>query len=248
MEYEKSLKSIPSIFLEVNVILQARNITKWFGEADNKTYAIKDVSLELNYGEMLYIVGPSGSGKTTLLSVMSGILRPNEGTVTIKDKEIWQLNDDALTEFRLYSIGFVFQDFHLFGKLTSKENVAIPLILQKQEWDYSLAEATKALEIVGLQNRVDLSPSKLSIGEQQRVAIARALITKPDLLIFDEPTASLDGETGKKIISFIRNTVLNDKRAIIVVTHDNRIYDYATRIIRMEDGKIVKETGALSEN
>ncbi|MDR3476769.1 MAG: ABC transporter ATP-binding protein [Gammaproteobacteria bacterium] len=230
------------------MILQARNITKWFGEADNKTYAIKDVSLELNYGEMLYIVGPSGSGKTTLLSVMSGILRPNEGTVTIKDKEIWQLNDDALTEFRLYSIGFVFQDFHLFGKLTSKENVAIPLILQKQEWDYSLAEATKALEIVGLQNRVDLSPSKLSIGEQQRVAIARALITKPDLLIFDEPTASLDGETGKKIISFIRNTVLNDKRAIIVVTHDNRIYDYATRIIRMEDGKIVKETGALSEN
>ena len=109
----------------------------------------------------------------------------------LKEQEIWQLSDDALTDFRLYSIGFVFQDFHLFDKLTSKENVAIPLILQKKPWDDSLVEADKALEIVGLTKRVDLPPYKLSIGEQQRVAIARAIITKPDLLIFDEPTASL---------------------------------------------------------
>lgn len=230
------------------MILQARNLTKWFGDIDNKTYALKNVSFDVNYGEMLYIVGPSGSGKTTLLSIISGILRPNEGNVTIKEQEIWQLSDDELTNFRLYTVGFVFQDFHLFGKLTSKENVAIPLILQKKEWEFSLAEATKALETVGLGQRVDLPPYKLSIGEQQRVAIARAIITKPDLLIFDEPTASLDGETGKKIISFIRANILNDKRAIIIVTHDNRIYDYATRIIKMEDGKIINETGALDED
>lgn len=224
------------------MILQAKNIVKWFGEEDNKTYALRDVSFDLNYGEMLYIVGQSGSGKTTLLSIISGILRPNGGSVTVKDKEIWQLADDALADFRLYNIGFVFQDFHLFNKLTSKENVAIPLVLQKQPWEQSLVAAEKALTIVGLEHRMDLSPQRLSIGEQQRVAIARAIITQPDLLIFDEPTASLDGETGKKIISFIKTEILNDKRAIIVVTHDNRIYDFATRMIKIEDGKIIGES------
>lgn len=223
------------------MILQAKNITKYFGEDENKTYAVRNLSLNVDYGEMLYIVGPSGSGKTTLLSIMSGILRPNEGSVTVKEKEIWQLSDDELTDFRLYNIGFVFQDFHLFDKLTSKENVAIPLILQKKSWEESLIEAVKVLEIVGLQHRVDLRPYKLSIGEQQRVAIARAIITQPDLLVFDEPTASLDGETGKKIISFIKEHILTKTRAIIVVTHDNRIYDFASRIVKMEDGHYIGE-------
>lgn len=220
------------------MILEAKNITKWFGEINNKTFAVRDVSLSVDYGEMLYIVGPSGSGKTTLLSIISGILRPNEGEVFIMEKNIWQLPDDELADLRLFSVGFVFQDFHLFDKLTSKENVALPLILQKKTWDTCLEEATQALITVGLEQRIEIPPYKLSIGEQQRVAIARAIVTRPDLLIFDEPTASLDGETGKKIISFIRNNILNKQRAIIVVTHDNRIYDYATRIFRMEDGKL----------
>ncbi len=223
------------------MILQASNLTKWFGENENRTYAVKDVSINVDYGEMLYIVGPSGSGKTTLLSIISGILRPNAGEVNVKSKAIWRMSEDELADFRLHTIGFVFQDFHLFPKLTSKENVAIPLILQKQSWEYSLAEAVKTIDIVGLTKRENFPPYKLSIGEQQRIAIARALITKPDILILDEPTASLDGDTGKKIISFIRENVLNKDRAIIVVTHDNRIYDYATRIIHMEDGKILKE-------
>jgi len=136
----------------------------------------------------------------------------------------------------------------LFKKITCKENVAIPLILQRKPAEQSMEEAIKRLEIVGLKKRVNLRPNKLSIGEQQRVAIARAIITEPDLLILDEPTASLDGETGKNIISFIKNNILNEKRAIIVVTHDNRIYDYATRIIRMEDGKLVDKVGNLDEN
>ena len=205
------------------MILTAKNVSKWFGDDSSRTIAVKSAELDLGFGEMLYIVGPSGSGKTTLLSMISGILRPNEGEITIQGKNIWTLSDDDLCDLRLFSIGFVFQDFHLFPKLTSRENVAIPLILQKQPWD--------------------LAPYKLSLGEQQRVAIARAMITEPDILIFDEPTASLDGETGKKIISFIRNDVLNDKRGIIVVTHDNRIYDYATRMVHMEDGKITKIEG-----
>ena len=139
----------------------------------------------------------------------------------------------------MYSLVFVFQDFHLFSRLTSKENVAIPLILQQRSWEEALEEAVKFLDVVGLKQRADFPPYKLSIGEQQRVAIARAVITQPDLLILDEPTASLDGETGKRIIAFIKEHILTEKRAIIVVTHDNRIYDFATRIVTMEDGKII---------
>lgn len=221
------------------IMLQAQNLIKWFGNDGNKNYALKNVSFEVNFGEMLYIVGPSGSGKTTLLSIISGILKPDEGTVIAKGKNIWQLDDNEMSDFRLYTIGFVFQDFHLFPKLTTVENVAIPLILQKKEWNESIAKAAHVLEIVGLKGKEELPPYKLSIGEQQRVAIARAIIAEPDLLVFDEPTASLDGDTGKKVISFIRDNILNDKRAIILVTHDNRIYNYATRIIRMEDGKII---------
>lgn len=230
------------------MIVDARNITKWFGEDGSPTMAVRNASLQVDYGEMLYIVGPSGSGKTTLLSIISGILRPNQGSVFLKSKDIWQMNDDDLTDFRLNSIGFVFQDFHLFSKLTSQENVAIPLILKKKSLDEALHEAAGMLEIVGLKARASLPPYKLSIGEQQRVAIARAIVTHPDLLIFDEPTASLDGETGRKIISFIKENILNDKRAIIVVTHDNRIYDYATLIVRMEDGKLTTEIGAVNDN
>lgn len=228
------------------MILEAKNVTKWFGEKDNLTYAVRDVSFDLNYGEMLYIVGPSGSGKTTLLSIISGVLRPSEGEVNVKSKSIWNLSSDELADFRLYTIGFVFQDFHLFPKLTSKENVAIPLVLQHKPWEQSLLEAVEALNVVGLSKRVDLPPYKLSLGEQQRVAIARAIITKPDLLIFDEPTASLDGEMGKKIMTFIKENVLNENRAIIVVTHDNRIYNFASRMIHVEDGKIITEPEKFS--
>ena len=117
------------------MILTAKNVSKWFGDDSSRTIAVKSAELDLGFGEMLYIVGPSGSGKTTLLSMISGILRPNEGEITIQGKNIWTLSDDDLCDLRLFSIGFVFQDFHLFPKLTSRENVAIPLILQKQPWD-----------------------------------------------------------------------------------------------------------------
>jgi putative ABC transport system ATP-binding protein len=229
-------------------MLSARHIKKHFGQGDSVTYALKDISFDLNYGEMLYIIGPSGSGKTTLLSIVSGILRPNEGEVIVQDRNIWELSEDDLAEFRCKTLGFVFQDFHLFNTLTTKENVAVPLILQKKEIDYALVEAEKRLEIVGLKNRVNLHPNRLSIGEQQRVAIARAMVTEPDLLIFDEPTASLDGETGNRILSFIKNEILTPKRAIIVVTHDNRIYKYASRIIAVEDGVMVDKKDLIDED
>src|SRR6202167_376161 len=216
----------------------ADKLTKWFGEDEARTYAVKEVSFEANWGEMLFIVGPSGSGKTTMLSMISGILRPNSGNVTVKGADIWTLSNDQLADFRLHTVGFVFQHFHLFPRLPTAENVAIPLILKERDWDESIVEAEKVLSIVGLKERAGILPVKLSGGEQQRVAIARALVSEPEILILDEPTASLDGDTGKMIIAFVKEKILNNSRCILIVTHDARINEYADRIIHMEDGRI----------
>jgi len=230
------------------VAVQAIDLVKWFGPEEIRTYAVRDVSFEVNYGEMLYITGPSGSGKTTLLSMISGILRPNAGVVVVEGKEIWKLSPNELAEFRLHTVGFVFQDYHLFPKVTTLENVALPLILQRQDWDASLRRAMEFLEVVGLKDRAELTPGKLSGGEQQRVALARAIVSRPDILIMDEPTASLDGATGRKIISFIREKILNEHRCVLIVTHDARIFEYADRNIEMEDGRIVGiVSGGVSE-
>jgi putative ABC transport system ATP-binding protein len=173
-----------------------------------------------------------------MLSMISGILRPNAGRVTVKGADIWSFSNDQLADFRLNTIGFVFQDFHLFPRLTTAENVAIPLILKQRDWDESVAEARKTLEIVGLKDRGEILPVKLSGGEQQRVAIARAIISSPEILILDEPTASLDGDTGRMIIAFVKEKILNENRCILIVTHDARINEYADRIMHMEDGRL----------
>lgn len=220
--------------------IEVSHLDKWFGEGEARTYAVKDVSFEAYLGEMLYVVGPSGSGKTTMLSMISGILRPDKGSVKVEGTDIWSLSDDAIAEFRLHRIGFVFQDYHLFPRLTTAENVAIPLILQSRDWDDAIAEAKHDLDIVGLKSRADLPPVKLSGGEQQRVAIARAIVSRPDILILDEPTASLDGETGRMVVGFIREKILNADRCIVIVTHDARIFEFADRILHMEDGRVTQ--------
>ena len=216
----------------------ATDLTKWFGEGETKVTAVNRVDLVAHFGEMLFIVGPSGSGKTTMLSMISGILRPNAGKVMVKGADIWTLSNDQLADFRLNTVGFVFQDYHLFPRLTTAENVAIPLILKRHPWDESITEARKFLEIVGLKNRSEILPVKLSGGEQQRVAIARAIVSSPQNLILDEPTASLDGDTGRTIISFVKEKILNQNRCILIVTHDARINEYADRILHMEDGHL----------
>jgi len=231
-----------------NLAVKANELVKWFGEGEARTHAVRDVSFEAYFGEMLYIVGPSGSGKTTLLSMISGILRPNSGTVLVEDKEIWNLTNDQIADFRLNTVGFVFQDYHLFPRLTTVENVAIPLILKKRSWDEALKAAMEYLEVVGLKERAHLQPVRLSTGEQQRVAIARAIVGSPDILILDEPTASLDGDTGRRILDFIRHNILNEKRFILIVTHDSRIFEYADRMMKMEDGKVTQiSEGAFDE-
>jgi putative ABC transport system ATP-binding protein len=218
--------------------IRASGVIKWFGEGEARTQALRDVSLEAYFGEMLYIVGPSGSGKTTLLSVLSGILRPDSGSVSVEGANIWSLSSDKLADFRLHKIGFVFQDYHLFPRLTTAENVAVPLILKRRDWNESIVQAKKYLAIVGLKGRAELPPVKLSGGEQQRVAIARAIVGQPDIMIMDEPTASLDGDTGHAIVSFVKHNILNEKRCILIVTHDARINEFATRIMKMEDGRL----------
>jgi len=231
-----------------DLAVRASELVKWFGEGEARTYAVREASFEAYFGEMLYIVGPSGSGKTTLLSMISGILKPNSGTVRVEDKEIWRLKEDEIANFRLNTVGFVFQDFHLFPRLTTAENVAIPLILKRRNWNESIQEAMQYLEIVGLKGRAHLPPVKLSTGEQQRVAIARAVVSQPDLLIFDEPTASLDGDTGRRILDFVKKNILSENRCIIIVTHDSRIFEYSDRMMRMEDGKITEASkGDLHE-
>ena len=220
--------------------VKADELIKWFGEGETKTYAVRGVSFEAFFGEMLYIEGPSGSGKTTLLSLISGILRPNSGSVRVEDQDIWNMTGDEIANFRLNKVGFVFQDYHLFPRLTTAENVAIPLILRRQEWDQSVAKAVQVLEIVGLRGRAHLPPVKLSGGEQQRVAIARAIVSEPEILIMDEPTASLDGDIGRAVVQFVHRNLLTEHRCIVVVTHDDRIFDFATRILRMEDGRLIR--------
>jgi putative ABC transport system ATP-binding protein len=221
-----------------NVAIAAQALDKWFGEGEARTRALMQVSFEAEFNEMLFIVGPSGSGKTTLLSVISGILRPDGGRAVVDGVDIWSLGGDALADFRLSKIGFVFQDYHLFPRLTTVENVAIPLILRHVAWDTALDQAMHYLDVVGLKNRAQLPPVKLSGGEQQRVAIARAIVSQPDILILDEPTASLDGDTGRSIMQFVKTEILNAHRCIVIVTHDARILDMASRILDMEDGKL----------
>lgn len=218
--------------------IRASGISKWFGQGPLRTPAVRDVTFEARFGELLYIVGPSGSGKTTLLSILSGILKPDAGRVELEGTDVWKLDPDALAQLRLHKIGFVFQDYHLFPRLTTLENVAIPLILQRYPWNEALEQAARHLEIVGLSDRAGLPPVKLSGGEQQRVAIARAIVARPDVLILDEPTASLDGDTGRRIIEFVKREVLNAHRCILIVTHDSRILEYSDRILHMEDGRL----------
>jgi putative ABC transport system ATP-binding protein len=217
-------------------VFHVRGLTKVYGSGAAEVRALAGVDLDLYESELVVLLGPSGSGKTTLLSVISGILRPDSGHVEVDGEDLWAMDSDRIADFRLHRIGFVFQDYHLFPRLTTAENVAIPLILKGRPWDAALAEAQKMLKIVGLESRAELPPVKLSGGEQQRVAIARAIVSQPQILILDEPTASLDGDTGKTIVGFIRNEVLNAKRCIVIVTHDTRIYEFANRVLHMEDG------------
>jgi putative ABC transport system ATP-binding protein len=222
-----------------------RGVTKDYSTGDDVVRALRGVDVTIPYGEMTLLVGPSGCGKTTLISIMAGLLDPTQGDVALLGRERRDLKGRALVEFRATRIGFVFQQYNLLPSLTAVENAAIPLMICGMKRALAVARAAEVLESVGLKDKMHQLPSQLSGGQQQRVAIARALVHSPKLLVCDEPTAALDAESGRKVMELLRTTTVQPGRAVIVVTHDNRVFDFGDRIVYMTDGRIdrVEETG-----
>jgi len=222
-------------------LVLVKNLTKEFGRENTRVTAVKGVSMKVSEGEVLIIVGPSGSGKTTLLSMIGCILTPTSGEVYIEGQKISDLPYRALPDIRKNKIGFVFQSFNLLKSLTIQENIEAALNLNKIKGNEAKARAKKLLIDVGLEGRLGFFPAELSGGEKQRVSIARAVANDPKIILADEPTGNLDSETGQKIASMLRDLAEKERKAVIIVTHDNRIENIADRIIHFEDGKIIQE-------
>ncbi len=222
-------------------VVQVREVEKHFGDGPDRIHALRKVNLQAYTGEILMLVGPSGCGKTTLLSAIAGTLRIETGEIQVFGQSLNRMSGGALTRFRGEHIGFIFQQFNLIPTLSVAENVGIPLLIQGVSHAQSIKRAREALETVELGARWKEKPNKLSGGQQQRVAIARALVHEPPLVICDEPTAALDAHNGEIVLDLFRNVARSPDRAVIIVTHDNRIFPYADRIARMDDGEIIDE-------
>jgi putative ABC transport system ATP-binding protein len=224
----------------LDVAVTIRGVTKHFGAGDQKVLALRGVNWDVYKGQMSLIVGPSGCGKTTLLSVIAGILDCDEGIVNIFGSEITAMRDRQKTRFRAENIGFVFQQYNLLPALTAAENAAIPLVIAGWRKEKAVQRARDVLGSIGMSKKTESLPSQLSGGQQQRVAISRALVHEPRLLVCDEPTAALDHETGLTVMELLREVAVRDDRAVVVVTHDNRVFHFGDRIARMDDGLIVE--------
>ena len=223
------------------LVVDVRGVEKSFGEGADRIHALRDVHLQAYAGEILMLVGPSGCGKTTLLSAIAGTLRVESGEIDVFGKPLHRMSGGELTRFRAAHIGFIFQQFNLIPTLSVAENVGIPLLIQGHSHGQALKRARAALDAVDLGGRWKEFPNKLSGGQQQRVAIARALVHEPPLVICDEPTAALDSHNGEIVLELFSNVARSPDRAVIIVTHDNRIFSYADRIARMDDGEIIEE-------
>jgi putative ABC transport system ATP-binding protein len=221
----------------------AQGVSKAFTQGGETLHVLRDVDFKARVGELVMIVGPSGSGKTTLLSALAGTLKVDSGTIRLFDFILNLKSPHEIVAFRRQKIGFIFQQFHLIPTLTCGENVAIPLLLNGYSHQKALQAAVQSLEEVGLESKFKSLPRDLSGGQQQRVSIARALIHKPSLIICDEPTSALDAESGTKIMDLIRSHVKMPGRVVIIVTHDNRIFKYADRVEKMDDGRIATLQG-----
>lgn len=221
------------------IAVRVQEVVKSFASGDARTFALKGASLEARFGELLMIVGPSGCGKTTLLSVICGTLKFEEGEVSIFGQNLKTMRNGEITRFRRENIGFIFQQFNLIPTLTAVENVSVPLILQGVSRHEAEKRSRSILEKVGLAEKFASFPSQLSGGQQQRVAISRALVHEPRLIICDEPTASLDAAAGHKTLELLRSSAVHPERCVLIVTHDSRIYEFADRIVQMDDGRVI---------
>ncbi len=218
--------------------IEAKELSKIYGEGESLVTALDRVSLQIMPGDFISITGPSGSGKSTLLHLLSGLDQPTSGRLTYDDKDIYSLSDRERSALRRRSIGFVFQQFHLLPVLTARENILMPLLLDKRQPDEAYLEQLSKL--LGIGGRLTHLPHELSGGQQQRVAIARALITKPAIVLADEPTGNLDSRTSADVLGLLKRTSGEFNQTIVMITHNNEIAQLADRIIRIEDGKIVE--------
>jgi len=220
--------------------VRCQGITKSYGTGDAKVTALRGIDLDVRRGELLMLVGPSGCGKTTLISVLAAILDQDGGECSVLGRDLRRMNQRQRATFRGQTIGFVFQQFNLLPTLSAVENVSVPLLINGMGRREALERAGKVLAEVGLGQRTKSLPSQLSGGQQQRVAIARALVHEPQLIVCDEPTSALDHETGRNVMELLRRVATGPDRALVVVTHDARIFGFADRIARMDDGKIIE--------
>jgi len=214
-----------------------KDVSKVYGEDSNKVIANDAISFDINEGEFVVILGPSGAGKSTLLNIIGGMDNASEGSINVFGKEIVGLNEDELTKYRREDIGFVFQFYNLIPNLTVLENVELAEQIVKQPKD-----AIEILKLVGLENRLNNFPSQISGGEQQRVAIARAIAKNPKLLLCDEPTGALDYKTGKNILNILKKYSVDEKKTVIIITHNSSIAEAADKVIEIYDAKVKKVT------
>jgi putative ABC transport system ATP-binding protein len=221
-------------------VLQANSVSKIYEVDSSIIKAVDDVSLQICPGEFVALVGPSGSGKTTMLAMLAGLLAPSLGSITIGDRELSQMSEGQRTQFRREKVGFTFQSNNLVPYLSVQENVELMLKLNKKYNRQSKQHAKQLLERLGLGNRLTNLPSQLSGGQQQRVAIARALVHSPDIVLADEPTASLDTERAYQVVETFANLIHDQNLAGIMVTHDLRMCQFVDKILQMRDGKIAR--------
>lgn len=219
-----------------------RDVKKYFGEGEARIEALRGINFDANFGEMTFLLGPSGCGKTTLISVIAGLLKRDEGDLSVLGTQMEDLSENERVLFRRKNLGFIFQQYNLLPALTAAENVAVPLLATGVRRKHAVEQASDLLSLLGLSNRVNSLPAKLSGGQQQRVAIARALIHEPRLVVCDEPTAALDNATGQTVMELLATKVLSPERAVIIVTHDSRVLHFADSIAHMDDGRIVEVT------
>jgi len=224
-----------------NAAICARGIARDFTAGQSTIRVLHGIDADIHPGEMTYVVGESGSGKTTLISIMCGILWPTEGDVRVFGTDIYALSDDELVNFRLQNIGFIFQQYNLIPSIDAASNAAVPLIAQGMERNRARSKAIELLDALNIADQADKLPNQLSGGQQQRVAIARALVHEPRLVVCDEPTAALDAKSGRRVMDLLREVAVAKDRACIIVTHDNRIFDLADRILVLEDGRITHD-------
>ncbi len=235
--------------LAIHCLGVQKSYTSGSGPQRTVTHALRGVNLDVRRGELMMLVGPSGCGKTTLLSVLAGILNQDSGTVLVEGEDINHLPERQRSAFRGHALGFVFQSYNLIPSLSISENVSVPLIIRGCGWDEASVRAEAMLAKVGLGDRAQALPRHLSGGQQQRVAIARAMVHDPKIIVCDEPTSALDQDTGHLMMELFREVVLTEGRTLVIVTHDSRIFSFADRIARMNDGEVLEvvEAASLSE-